>query len=102
MTRTESERVCSDDFDEALAAYALAHRLEEVSPGLLSHHLSGCDPCRRRLKTYVKVAAEIGLTARPRRPPMRLLRRIALDMAPDSSIVDVREHAPASMDHSTA
>jgi hypothetical protein len=67
------------DLDEALAASALALEPEDVSwlpPGLLEHHLSECESCRGRLDHYVEVAADLALSAPPKRLPADISRDI--------------------------
>jgi predicted anti-sigma-YlaC factor YlaD len=67
------------EFDQALAAYALALEPEDVSwlpPGLLAHHLTECESCRGRLKGHTEVAADLALSAPPRRLPAHVSRNI--------------------------
>ena len=67
------------DLDEALAASALALEPEDVSwlpPGLLDHHLSECESCRSRLDRYAEVAADLALSAPPKRLPADISRDI--------------------------
>ena len=111
MVLTPTGRLNADDIDEALAAYALALDPEDVpsgSLGFLSRHLAECERCRNWLEIYAEVAADLGLSAQPRRPPAHLLRHIAsaarlADLTHDDSlIVDVTEHTRASTVRSAA